>query len=228
MRILLVAATKFEIRPSLNLISLLSEENDRFIHFRCRKTFVDVVIPGIGMVQTAFHMGKILAQANYDFALNAGVAGSYRGSIKLGEVVQVTEECITEMGAEDGENFLSMFELGLMDPENHPYKGGRLINNSMIRSNALAKLPAVKGATSNTVHGNTESIRKITTKFLPDIESMEGAAFLYSCLSERIPCAEIRAVSNYVEERDKSRWNLELALKNLNSVLPEIIKEICI
>jgi futalosine hydrolase len=55
---------------------------------------------------------------------------------------------------------------------------------------------------------------------------MEGAAFLFACLSEKIPCAQIRSISNYIEKRDKSRWNVKLALDNLNKSLMEIIREI--
>jgi futalosine hydrolase len=71
-----------------------------------------------------------------------------------------------------------------------------------------------------------ESIARIKQISPADVESMEGAAFLFACLSEHIPCLQIRSVSNRVEERDKSRWRLELALKNLNTVLNEIVRSL--
>jgi futalosine hydrolase len=227
MRILIVAATKFEIRPLLNHFAFLGDENEQLSHYQYRNTIVDLLIPGVGMVQTAYHLSRQLASTRYDIAINGGIAGSYTSNLALGEVVHVVEECIAEMGAEDGDRFLTMFQLGLMDPDAPPYKNGRLLNETPLRGVIFSKLRRVKGATSNTVHANPDTIKKITTQFSPDVESMEGASFLYSCLSSSVQCYQIRAVSNYVEERDKSRWNIDLALKNLNKVLLDIMKDTC-
>ncbi|MCX6252048.1 MAG: futalosine hydrolase [Bacteroidetes bacterium] len=228
MRILLVSATMAEIRPLLVKQCFLGEENDYLFNYQSQQNLVDVLLPGIGMMQTAFHLGKQFGNMQYDLAINAGIAGAYTDSLKIGEVVNITEECITELGAEDGDNLLSLFELGLMDPDATPYKGGRLVNETAILINAIAKLRTVKGATANTIHGNIHSIMKIKSLFNADVESMEGAAFLFSCLSSKIPCYQIRSISNYVEERDKTRWNIELAVKNLNKILEEVLNELVI
>jgi len=160
--------------------------------------------------------------------INAGIAGTFNKSLPLGTVVNVVEDCISELGAEEGENFLSVFELGLTDPDSDPYKGGRLINIStesgwLSNNEAVKKLLKVKAITSNTIRGNIESIARIQRISAAEIESMEGAAFLFACLSEKVSCIQIRSISNLVEERDKSRWNLDLSLKNLNKVLWEIL-----
>ncbi|KKO19734.1 MAG: hypothetical protein BROFUL_01556 [Candidatus Brocadia fulgida] len=52
---------------------------------------------------------------------------------------------------------------------------------------------------------------------------MEGAAFFYACLMERIPCLQIRTISNYIEDRNKGRWNVPLAIDNLNTIALNII-----
>jgi len=225
MRILLVAATVFEIRPFLTKLIPSGEGTGQVSHYKFKTTSVDVLITGIGMMQTAFHLGRQLAGTKYDVAINAGIAGSFTDQLAIGEVVHVTEECMPEMGAEDGAEFRSLFDLGLIDPDSTPYEKGRLINRFHIKSERLARIRTVKGATANTIHANSESIQKIISGYNPETESMEGAAFLYSCLSDQLPCAQIRSISNYVAERDKTRWNLELAFKNLNKVLWEIINE---
>ena len=226
MRILLVAATILEIRPFLAKLIPLGEATGQVSHYQLKNTFIDVLIPGIGMMQTAYHIGKQTAVTHYDLAINAGIGGSCMDHLAIGDVVHVTEECIPEMGVEDGSAFLSLFDIGLMDPDNPPYDKGRLINESPLKSDRLARMRTVKGATANTIHGNIGSIQKIISMYHPETESMEGAAFLYSCLSDHIPCAQIRSISNYVAERDKTRWNLELAFKNLNKALWEIINEL--
>jgi futalosine hydrolase len=228
MRILLVAATFFEIQPFLSKLDNHGIENDHIHQYQLKNTFIDVLISGIGMVQTAFYLGKHLSGNKYDLAINAGIGGSYSEELKIGEVVHVTEECLTELGAEEGENFLSVFDIGLMDPDTPPFKNGRLINNMPIDSSALLKLKRVSGATANTIHGNLVSINKVRDLFHPEEESMEGAACFYAFLTEQVPFAEIRAISNFVEMRDKTRWNLELALKNLNQVMEEVFRDVCV
>jgi futalosine hydrolase len=53
------------------------------------------------------------------------------------------------------------------------------------------------------------------------IESMEGAAFFYACRQAGVPCMQIRAVSNYVEKRNRDNWQIGLAVKNLNTFAVE-------
>jgi len=55
---------------------------------------------------------------------------------------------------------------------------------------------------------------------------MEGAAFFYVCLQEKAPFIQIRSISNYVGEQDKSKWEISLAVKNLNNVLLDILAEL--
>jgi futalosine hydrolase len=38
---------------------------------------------------------------------------------------------------------------------------------------------------------------------------MEGAALHYTCLMEKIPFMQLRSISNYIAERDKSKWGHE-------------------
>ena len=227
MKLLLVAAVPFEIRPLLKHLTLISKTNERLQQYRFKDSLVDLLITGIGMTFTSFEMGKQLAVDTYDLAIDAGICGSFNPSIGLGSVVNVTEDCFSELGGEDKDRFLTLFQLGLLDPDKYPFREGKLINDSIIRSGTITGLKKVKGITVNTITGSKLSIEKVRSLFNPDIESMEGAAFLFACLSEKIPCAQIRSVSNFVDMRDKSQWNMELALRNLNDVLLEIFKEIC-
>jgi futalosine hydrolase len=83
-------------------------------------------------------------------------------------------------------------------------------------------LPKVAGITVQTVSGRKETNKERFRIFSPEVESMEGAAFFYVCLMEGIPFIEIRAISNYVGERDKSKWEIPFALKNLSEVCKDI------
>jgi len=60
------------------------------------------------------------------------------------------------------------------------------------------------------VHGNEDSIAAIRRRQKPQIESMEGAAFMYACIIHKVPFAQVRAVSNVVERRNRAAWNIPL------------------
>lgn len=208
MRILIVASTDNEINP---LIPFIKENRN-----------IDFLITGIGMVATAYDLAKKLNKTKYDFALNTGIAGSFNRDIRIGEVVNVISDRFSEMGAEDDKKFIPLFKMGIKTIENTEV----LINKTVSNNKTINKLKKVKGITVNTVHGNETSIKKISDTFKPDIETMEGAAFMYVCTKENLQYAQIRSVSNYVERRNKLNWNIPLALNNLNKTLIEIINEL--
>jgi futalosine hydrolase len=52
---------------------------------------------------------------------------------------------------------------------------------------------------------------------------MEGFAVLRACELAGIPAVEVRAVSNEIEEEDRSRWRFEDALAALAQALPGLV-----
>ncbi len=55
---------------------------------------------------------------------------------------------------------------------------------------------------------------------------MEGAALHFVCLRERIPFLQLRTISNKIGERDKTKWNIGLAILNLNAELILLLNEL--
>lgn len=53
---------------------------------------------------------------------------------------------------------------------------------------------------------------------------MEGAALHYVCLQEHIPFLQIRAVSNDIGQRDKSKWDFKASIATLNKELTNILQ----
>ncbi|RYG19004.1 MAG: futalosine hydrolase [Chitinophagaceae bacterium] len=196
MKTLVVAATKAELTFLYQHFSL--QEGD-FIE---EKKF-DILITGVGMVATAFALGKYLSP-KYNLVLNLGIAGGFDRDLELGSLVNITEDTFAELGAEDGENFLTITDLGFGE---NTYKS---------KSSLKINLPAVSGVTVNRVSGNERNIKNLTQRLNPKTESMEGAAVLFACSHENVDCLQIRSVSNYVEPRNKDKWKIGLAIKNLN------------
>jgi futalosine hydrolase len=80
-------------------------------------------------------------------------------------------------------------------------------------------LPQVNAITVNQIITNKALLQKIATKYKPTIESMEGAALHYVCIQHNVPFVQIRGISNYVGERNKSKWKIKEAIRNSNQVL---------
>ena len=207
MHILLVAATAPEIAP------LLAD----------RRAGVDVLITGVGMVATAAHCSRALSTSRYDLALNVGVCGSFDRALAPGTVVHVTSDRLAELGAEDDERFLTIHELQLLGENEFPFERGVLVNRNPPENSAIAALPAVSAITVSTAHGNTASIARVVERFRPQVESMEGAAFMYACLIHQVPFAQVRAVSNVVEKRNRAAWKMAEAIEALNGTARRII-----
>lgn len=201
MQILLTAATETEIEG----LKSLSTGNH----------VVDFMTSGIGMVETTFQLTKKLSEQSYDLLINCGLAGSFSKEIAIGEVVEVQEEIISELGAESGEEFLTIEEIGLQA-------------EWKLKTKNEFPLPfkKVKSISVNTVHGNPASIEKIQKRLQPQIENMEGAAVFFVCKKMNIPFMEIRAISNYVELRNKNAWNIPLALSELKKAMQHVIDTI--
>jgi futalosine hydrolase len=215
--ILVVAATAHEIQPLLEKYSIVHTGEGLLETYINEKDQLSVLITGVGMVNTAYWMGR-LSENYYDFVINAGICGSFQPFHPIGDVLRVYEDQLSEMGAEDGPVFLRYNDIQLGGTslfKDHP---------GIYELPAVKSLALAKGITVNTVHGHEPSIEKTKLLFQPDVESMEGAAFFSGCrrFSNYV---QIRAVSNYVEKRDKSKWNIPLAIQNLNQKLLLIIEQ---
>ena len=86
-------------------------------------------------------------------------------------------------------------------------------------------LPQVKAVTINEITTRATRIQQLEQKYQPVVESMEGAAFHYIALIEKIPYIQLRAVSNMVGERDKLKWKMKEAIQVLNEQLIKIVSE---
>ena len=219
MKILIVSATQFEVKPLLGFLGIALPTigiHNANIDFEDKD--IQVLITSVGMVNTAFMVGKYSLN-HYDLVINAGVCGAFDKNLELGQLVCVTKDILSEMGAEDREQFLTYDQLNL--PGEHVFSEN--CEDSYLMVDLLKK---VKGVTVNTIHGNEASIEKVKQLYNPDVESMEGAAFFAACAGIKGNYIQIRAISNYVEKRDKEKWQMPLAIKNLNDFLITFIKNV--
>jgi futalosine hydrolase len=224
MKWLITAATQAEIHPLLQHFNPQAGHKGNFSIFRSPEFQVDIYITGVGIPLTAMNLSRFLSQNSYQHLFNVGIAGSFSPAYPIGTVVEVNQEQFGDLGIEmaDGQ-FRTVFDSGLIEPDSIPFENGRLFQP--IPYPFTHELPKVSGITVNKVHGYPPNIEAVRKKFRPDIESMEGAAFFLTCLEFQQAFTAIRSISNRVEARDRSKWDIPLAIKNLNAFLIQLVEK---
>jgi futalosine hydrolase len=224
MKILLTAATEAEIAPLTEYIATrwkrVSEHS-----FEQNGHIVTICIAGVGMVATAYSTTKALLTGRYDLAIQAGIGGSFDKDIALGEIVMVSSEQFGDLGAEDNGSYIDIFDLGLIQMDGLPFTGTELLNPGSPIHEKIG-LKQAKSLTVNTVSGHASTIERLAAQYNCQVESMEGAAFHYCCLLEKVPFLQLRAISNYVEPRDKSKWKMGAAVNNLNNYIIQLLDNV--
>tara|TARA_B100000287_G_C20445210_1_gene707242 strand:+ start:165 stop:743 length:579 start_codon:yes stop_codon:yes gene_type:complete len=192
MKLLLVVATREEI------------EIKRFDNF-------DVLITGVGMVNSTMHLTQHLCFNDYDLVINMGIAGAFSDVFEIGEVVEVVEDIFSEIGFETKNGF-------------HQFTDFKL--DVRFKSVPKTNLLKARSLTVNTVHGEKKSIKAVRDLYNPDVETMEGAAIFKVCEQFGVQCIQVRSISNIVEERNLESWNVPLATENLNIEVEKIIRNL--
>lgn len=217
MNILLVAATALEIQPFLQHFELEASSGNEFL-VKSDKHQITILITGVGMVATTFQLTRILEHQQFEFVIQAGVAGSYDKKLQLGTVYWVASDRFGDLGAEDHHQYLDIFQLGLQEEHQYPFQQ-KAFKNPIEKFPFIPLIPPVNSITVNTVSGNSATIKLRQEHHQCQLETMEGAAFHYVCLMKQVPFLQIRSLSNYVEPRNRSSWKMSQAVLTLNKWL---------
>jgi futalosine hydrolase len=223
MRLLVVAATGFELLPLKAYLDrhFIQKDPDSF---QLGDLQLTLLITGVGAPATVYALTRMLSAFRFDLVVNAGIAGAFDHSVPLGEVFNVKADTFADLGVEEADgSFQGIFDLQLGDPSAPPFREGWLVQP---QQDEMRFLPTATGITVNKVHGCAESIAKIKKKYPADIETMEGAAFFYVCLMEKVPFLALRGISNHVEPRDRAAWDIPLAIERVNEVLTGLLGSI--
>ncbi|MGN6248648.1 MAG: futalosine hydrolase [Ginsengibacter sp.] len=207
MNLLIVAATEFEIE-------LFLQQN---------KT-AEVLITGVGMPATIYHLTKKLLTQKYDLVVQAGIAGTFANHFNLSDVVIAKEDTFGDLAIEENAGIKTLIECGFTGKDEFPFSDGWLKNPN--QSLNQYSLPLARAVSVNKVSENSPWNEKVMKKFSAQIESMEGAAFHFVCLQQQVNFLQLRSISNFVGERDKSKWKMKEAINNLNKELLNIVSNL--
>ena len=216
MHILVTAATAAELLPAREVWETVRHQSN------CN-LYIEPVETGIGITPTSYHTLKALlvTPTPYDLTINIGIAGAFDDSLPLGSTVRVVSDYFGNQGIQTASGFQTLFDAQLLDADTFPFTSGKLFPTPLSPKleSMLAHLTIVNGVTvQHIVEGGTRKMEGGD-----QVETMEGAAFFYVCLKERIPCVALRTISNRVGERDKTKWNIPLALSELRKTLTSIL-----
>ncbi|MCX7792996.1 MAG: futalosine hydrolase [Thermodesulfovibrionales bacterium] len=229
--IAIIASVEFE----LSLIQThLGVGGFRF-HEPVKKGEVILYLSGIGMVNAAIAATRVIDSYSPSLIISTGICGAYRESgLNIGDIALAEKEIYGDTGVIGGRDFQDLKALGLpvikISSSNIEIFNEIPIRNSHkhkiyeICKELSLNLQCGSFVTVSGITGNPEIAEKMHKRWNAICENMEGAAVAHAALINNIDFMEIRGVSNIAGERDKSRWNPELASKNCQGVLMEFIK----
>ena len=217
MAVLIMAATSREIAPTIEYLNSNG--------FMVNDQILDLLISGVGLLSSAYTLTSRIINHSPELVIQAGIAGSFSDVYPPASTVLIQEEVLGDCGVIEEGIFKDIFDLNLANENGEPFTNKKLINPACQRWKKTG-LPFVTGVTVNEITTDEKRIEQLKVKYKPDIESMEGAALHFVCLQQKIPFVQMRTVSNYVGERNKSRWKMEEAINQLNKNLITFLQQL--
>ncbi|MBF0344908.1 MAG: futalosine hydrolase [Nitrospirae bacterium] len=179
---------------------------------------------GMGKVNAAHICTLAIERHCPDLVISIGICGAYPGTdIQIGDVAIAEREVYGDEGVVLKDGFHGLEKIGIalfkdadMEFFNVFEFDRRLIDNVFKGLSASGMFRYTKGTflTLSTCTGTLERALQLKEMFDPICENMEGAAIAHVCAISHTPLLEIRGVSNIVEDRDMSKWNIEQAVEN--------------
>ena len=189
-----------------------------------RNKDVAFLITGIGLLNASHKLSVCVTKYKITGVINIGIAGSFDlDSIGLGDICVAKREVWPEFGLLTDDTILPR-GLGFAQAT---INGEKIWDTLDLSPDLAAKnmglslpmsWPRIVSLTVAGVTGTQARARLLKQKYQAHIENMEGFALAYVCTLAQIPFLEIRTISNLVGTRDKKYWNINLALKKLNSI----------
>ena len=197
------------------------------------------IISGIGKTNASRGTALLIEKFSPRVIVHLGVGGAYSSSnLRIGDIVIAEKEIYGDEGIFLEDGFHSAETIGI------PFlvKGRKKYFNEFPLNKKLSQMAVrisdntyrasrrtVKSGpflTLSMCTGTSKRAKELERTFHAICETMEGAAVAHVCVSCGIPMVEIRGISNMVGERDKKKWDINLAAENCQEVVMGLLKEI--
>lgn len=204
--------------------------------FVADETFIKIlfVVSGIGTSNASAATAVAAQLFAPDLIITTGCGGAYPGSgLEIGGIALATSEVFADEGVVTPEGWQSLEQIGIPLLERN---GKRYFNEITLSPPAIAaaleaagqpgSAPVTAGRflTVATCSGTNARGTELTDRFRGICENMEGAAVALMAARYGIECLELRGISNFVEDRNRRRWNISLAVTNSQRFLEHFIR----
>jgi len=225
--IALISAVPFEASVLLRRLSGTAKPAKGITTGRLGALDLAHISSGPGMANAASASTLMIERFSPVALVVFGIGGAYHGSgLSTGDVAAARSETFAELGAITPGGFLSARDMGLSILT----RGGKKYYDTFQMDRKLLRLASghisAEGPflTVSTVTGSLRAAEKLLCRHDGALcENMEGAAAANVCARYGVPMLEIRGISNMVEDRDTGMWEKELAAKNCQTALLEIL-----
>jgi futalosine hydrolase len=191
-----------------------------------------LAVTGMGKINAAAAAAALVERHAPALLVNTGCAGAFPESgLAVGDLAVASVEVCADEGVLDPSGWLSYEDIGIPAVER---KGIRYYNEFPLslavaeRAVLLAAslgIPIMRGKflTVSTCSGTAARGRELYHRFGALCENMEGAAVAQVALRYGVDCLEVRGISNLVEDRDPSRWDIPLAVERSQRFILKLI-----
>lgn len=210
MKILVLSATDKEIADARTFFQQNRKQN----------LDLQFLVTGMGQLHSAFYLMRKLQNESFDLILQLGLCGSVSRSVELGSMVNIVSDRIIDLGASSDAGFIPFQDFLKENKQTISWN-----SNSDFQTPLLSQISKGEGITANICHGDSFWVDYLQKQYPCAFESMEGASFFMVTSNFSFPALQIRAVSNYVELRNTSNWEKNLAIHNLNRFIIDFCHE---
>lgn len=173
-----------------------------------------VAICGFGPIASGICTTRLLAEFKPESVILIGIAGALSSSVKIGTARDYDHIGCYGIGAGSGSNFRTAGELGwnqYMVPDFGQIIGDTLrLRDSVNETNEGANMLLTVCAASASTDDVTDRLRKFPNAVAEDMEAFSVAM---ACRIAGIPLTVIRGISNVAGDRNKSNWQVAVALE---------------
>ena len=215
--ILAVAATEIEMAPFLAA--------SKGPALSCR-----TLITGVGPLQTALRLTRFLCECeeSFDAVIHFGVGGAYIQpdqslQPELLDICLAQQEIAGDLGICLGDS-MEYLDSSLTGEIVHAMDNSLLNRCRTLLDQLEIKYHTGVFITVNGISGTRARGEILRSRWGGLCENMEGAAAARVCLEFNLPYAELRSISNYVDDRDSSTWRLQDACRKAASAAIQLIE----
>ncbi|MDP3260138.1 MAG: futalosine hydrolase [Thermodesulfovibrionales bacterium] len=241
-RIGLISATKKESRAILKTLGRIKGKSLVLPVYQGKigETNIIHIISGIGKANAAYAATLLIEKFSPSAVINFGIGGAYpSANLRAGDIAIADKEIYGDEGLWLKDGFHKADEIGipLLKKGGKKYFNEFPLDKSLVKkmfklsklltfnSQLLTNIESGAFVTVSTVTGTGRRAREIEKRFNAICENMEGAAVAHVCAMYGIPMLEIRGISNIVEDRDRSKWDIKTAAENCQEIILALIKE---